>query len=440
MAAPEPALLSGRSAVRGRLPQLLAYAGSSASLLGGSVAQLVAFAILARSLGVEQFGQFLAITAVTNVTVQLCGLGAMEPLVRRVARDKTVYPAFLGHNVILGLVSGLIISVGLLFFLPYFFASSVVATDVVFLAAVFGITNTILLRGILLTEQIFIAHSMFAKANAIAVGFGLMRAATAAAACFLFAVTDLTSWALWHAGGHLVFLMVCLWVIRPLGAPLFEIQWDEVKRGLFFCWALIGQSLRQNIDLLVLGLVASPALVGSFGVARRIADTSYLSVNALNRITYPRLSIAMEHSIRDGLAISQKVLAAAVAISISTAVAVYFIAPVLPLLFGDDYVDMVPFLRAICWIVIPFSLATVAAEVLGASGHHGIRAMIFNATIVGSVFIGVMTYWFLAAGTIIALFVVEIALACAFWFAVIWLLKREVSREDMFPQEKRGEL
>lgn len=421
-------MLTGHFNLKGRLPQLLSYAGSSASLLGGSVAQLVAFAILARALGVEQFGQFLAITAVTNVTVQLCGLGAMEPLVRRVARDESLYPAFLGHNIILALISGVVISLGLLVVLPYFLPSSLPSGQVVYLAAVFGITNTLLLRGILLTEQIFIAHSKFANANIVAVGFGLMRAATAALACFVFGVSDLSSWVIWHAGGHVIFLAGCLWAIRSLGAPVFQVQWDEVKRGLFFCWALIGQGLRQNIDLLILGLVASPALVGSFGVARRIADTSYLSVNALNRITYPKLSVAMEHSIRDGLGISKKVLAAALGISIVTAIGVYVIAPVLPLLFGQDYADMVPFLRAMCWVVIPFSISTVAAEVLGASGHHGIRAMIFNATIIGSAFIGVMTYSFLATGTIIALYIVEIALAAAFWGAVVWLLRRDVPR------------
>ena len=42
---------------------------------------------LARSLGVLEFSYFVGLTAVTAVAVQLCGLGAQEALVRRVARE-----------------------------------------------------------------------------------------------------------------------------------------------------------------------------------------------------------------------------------------------------------------------------------------------------------------------------------------------------------------
>lgn len=411
--------------LRQRLPHILSYAGSSVSLLGGSVAQLAAFAILARALGVEQFGVFLAITAVTNIGVQLCGLGAMEPLVRRTARDHALYPKFLGHNIVLSIASGIVITLALMAVLPRFFPDDISTGEAIWLAAAFGFTNTIILRGILLTEQIFIAHSDFTRANVVVFGFGIMRVVTAALAAFGFGLTNLETWVWWHAGGHLLMLAACVVLLRKLGKPVFELQSDEIKRGLFFCWAQLGMALRQNIDLLILGLVATPALVGSFGVARRIADTSYLTVSALNRITYPRLSVEMEHGIGDGISISLRVLAAAVAISIATAVGVYVVAPILPILFGHEYADMVPFLRAMCWVVIPFSIAAVGAEVLGASGHHGIRAMIFNTTILGSVFIGIMTYLFLATGTIIALYIVEVALAAAFWVAVGVLIFKE---------------
>lgn len=417
----------GRLDIRKRLPQVLSYAGSSVSLLGGSVAQLVAFAILARALGVEQFGVFLAITAVTNIGVQLCGLGAMEPLVRRVARDATLYPKFLGHNILLAAGSGVVITLVLMLILPRFLPDDMTTGEALWLSAAFGFTNTILLRGILLTEQVFIAHSEFMRSNVIVFGFGIIRVVTAAIAVFVFSLSSLNEWVWWHLGGHVLMLAGCYFMLRRLGTPVFELQFDEIRRGLFFCWAQMGMALRQNIDLLVLGLVASPALVGSFGVARRIADTSYLSVSALNRITYPKLSVAMEYSVGDGIAISLRVLAAAVGISIVTAVGVYLVAPVLPILFGKDYADMVPFLRAMCWVVIPFSVAAVGSEVLGASGHHGIRAMIFNATIIGSAFIGIMTYLFLATGTIIALYIVEFSLAAAFWAAVVVLVRNDAA-------------
>ncbi|MCE3544051.1 oligosaccharide flippase family protein, partial [Escherichia coli] len=83
------------------LPMIMSYAASSGSLLIANAAQLVTFAILARSFGAVEFGVFVSVTAVTSIAVHLCGLGASECLVRRVARDHAMYPVMMGHNLIL---------------------------------------------------------------------------------------------------------------------------------------------------------------------------------------------------------------------------------------------------------------------------------------------------------------------------------------------------
>jgi O-antigen/teichoic acid export membrane protein len=98
--------LSLWSNAKQKLPMALTYFGSTASLAVSSGAQLLTFAILARHLGVEQFGLLMTITAATSLGVQLCGLGASETLVRRVANDPAIYRAALGHNLILIGASG----------------------------------------------------------------------------------------------------------------------------------------------------------------------------------------------------------------------------------------------------------------------------------------------------------------------------------------------
>src|ERR1019366_3102326 len=98
--------LSLWSNAKQKLPMALTYFGSTASLVVSSGAQLLTFAILARHLGVEQFGLLMTITAATSLGVQLCGLGASETLVRRVANDPAIYRAALGHNLILIGASG----------------------------------------------------------------------------------------------------------------------------------------------------------------------------------------------------------------------------------------------------------------------------------------------------------------------------------------------
>jgi hypothetical protein len=55
--------LSLWSNAKHKLPLALSYFGSTASLVVSSGAQLLTFAILARHLGVEQFGLLMTITA-----------------------------------------------------------------------------------------------------------------------------------------------------------------------------------------------------------------------------------------------------------------------------------------------------------------------------------------------------------------------------------------
>lgn len=418
-----------QDALQRRLPFALNYAESSASLVAGSVAQLLTFAILARHLGPEAFGALIVITAITTIAVQFCGLGASEPLVRRVARDHSLYRVFLGHNLLLTLGSAAVLVPVVTTVLAYKVPASPDQTTNLIALVIFAASNTLLLRIILLVEQVFIAHQKMRAANLVTLGFGLARLATASIACFVFAVGDLATWAWWHGGMHAFVACLALASLRPFGSPKWHIVREELTQGFYFMIGFGGWALRQNIDVLVLNLVASPAIVATYGIARRITDTSYLTINALNRITYPQLSIAMERGLTHGLDRVKMFTSFAVVIATVTAIAVALLAPLLPWLFGDDYTGAVGLLQSMCWLLIPYALSAAAAEALGASANHGLRASIMNLSIIGSAIIGVMTYMFLMPGTIAALYIAEILIAIAFWLSVRHVVRRERSRD-----------
>ena len=91
---------------------IVSYLLSSGSLAAASLAQLVTFAILARALGPAEFGLFVQISAVTAIAVQICGLGASDCLLRRVAREPASYPDLLGHNILLIGLTGAVLVIG----------------------------------------------------------------------------------------------------------------------------------------------------------------------------------------------------------------------------------------------------------------------------------------------------------------------------------------
>ncbi|WEX10625.1 lipopolysaccharide biosynthesis protein [Chelativorans sp. AA-79] len=403
----------------------VAYMASGGSLIVSSAAQLVTFAVLARWLGVHEFSLFVAITAICSVALHLCGLGAMESLVRRVARDSSVYPVMLGHNLILTGITGVILVAAGAVILPFLFElSATPALNVLFITAML-VTNIVLVRLIVLTEQIFIGRSEFGTANKVVVGFALARTATAVLACILFGVSTTAEWAVWQFACHVLVVLVCFRTLLRLGRPEFRIVREEIMNGIYFCVPFILRAARQNVDLMVLSLVSTAEIVSSYSVARRMIESSYLSVEALNRLIYPGSARASAEGLHRIMERVKKVLFAATAISIAAAVAVYIIAPLLPYLFGHDYVSLVSFVRQLCWVVVFLAIWSVAVEALGAAGNHAHRGTVMS---LGSLFGAALTAWATwyapPEGTIISFYVIEFAMVVASWLVLVHAMRR----------------
>lgn len=408
------------------LPMVMSYLASGGSLVLGSAAQLLTFAILARWLGVHEFSVFVAITAVANIAVHLCGLGAMECLVRRVARDRAIYPQMLGHNVILTVASGAALVLLGAVVLPFFFTLSPDPVTNVAVITLMLVTNILLVRVIVLTEQIFIAHTNFASANKVVVGFAAARTVAAALACIAFGVTSVASWAVWQFLCHVLVALLCMRAIRGLGAPRYRIVREELPQGLYFSIPFILRALRQNADLLVLSLVTTAEVVASYSVARRMLESSYLSVEALNRLIYPGSARATAAGLHHALHRVRRVLAAAIVISLAAAVTVFVLAPVLPYLFGKDYLSLVGFVRSLCWVVVPLAMWSVAVEALGASGAHAARATVMGLGSIAGAGLAAWASWYAPPmGTFLSFYAIEIAMVVASWSVFLHLVRRD---------------
>lgn len=418
-----------RSGFKTFLPMMFSYAASGGSLIIGSAAQLATFAILARWLGVDEFSLFVTITAIANIAVHLCGVGAMECLVRRVARDQSMYPVMLGHNILLTAGSGAVLVIASSAILPFFFTLSPDPFINVGAIALMLITNIVFVRIIVLCEQIFIAHTDFASANKVVVGFAIARTAAAALACIGFGVGTVAVWAVWQFAAHVLVAIACFFAIKPLGRPVFRIVREEVPQGLYFSIPFILRAVRQNADLLVLSLVASAELLASYSVARRMMESSYLSVEALNRLIYPGSARAAEHGLHHAMQRIRKVLLAATGISILAATSLFILSPLLPFIFGHDYVSLVSFTRILCWAVIPMSIWAIAMDGLGAAGRQAQRALVMGiGSLAGALLTGWAAWYSPPVAIFIATYIIEIAMAIVSWAVFMRIVRHDRTR------------
>ncbi|WP_377845559.1 lipopolysaccharide biosynthesis protein [Bosea sp. UC22_33] len=416
-------LAGGKS--RSARPAVVSYLQSSGALASAALSQLVTFAILARALGPTEFGLFVQISAVATVAVQLCGLGASDCLLRRISREPGLYADLLGHNLCLIGATGAVLVVGgvaaLSGWLRLSSGSSVDTATLVLLL----LGNVVLVRVILLVETAFLALGRLHAANRAVIGFALARMATAALACQAFRVSTLSEWALWQCAGNLLYAAIGAAWLRPLGRPRFAILREELKPGILFSSQFVMRAVRANVDLLAIGLFAPLATVGSYGVARRIVDSSYLAIDALNRLLYPRLARESRDGLHLALPVAKRALVAALGLGLATWLALFLLAPELPVLFGRQYPELSFFVRCLSGTIVLVGAWAAAIDLLGASGRQDARAWVLNgANLSGSVLIAAATWLAAPLGTFIALYLIEGAIVAAAWLVLLRLAQR----------------
>ncbi len=419
-------------AVMQKLPAIRLYARSTGMLAAGILAQSLGFVVLARWLGGDQFGHLATITAVTSVGGAWCGLGTGEAIRRRVGRDPSVYPAMFGHSLIL-LISSSAILTALL---------SVGMASVIKVAAnpaenfeailLLVISNMGLFAWIGLTEQIHLAHRQFGAANLVNVSWGITRAAAAFVACLGFGINTVLGWAVWNAGVSVLVSIVCALGISRYGGPQWRLMREEVPLGATLSMSACIAVLRQNADLLALSAVATPHLVGAYGVARRIISTATVVGSSFDRLIYSQFAIAGTRGPSETLQLAKRYVLYGIGLTGMTSVCVFVASPLLPLLFGVDFTDAVWIVQLLCWTLILTAIQFIAFDALNAAEQHRVRLLV--GTVVGLGGAGLIVTLSLAlgtTGTFVAVYLAEISMAGALWQALKFVSGRRVDRSPV---------
>ena len=420
-------LVAGR-APRVRLERykfVITYLGSVLTLAIGFLGHTLGFIILARSLPSSDIGQLAMMTAASSLGAVWCELGVSEMARRRVGRDVAEYPGVLGHSLILIFGVGTIISLMLILLVAYFFNLTSSFYESVEIAALIVPCNVILFVFIGFAEQAVNAMGNLRYANYINAGHGLTRAAVTAVACFGFGVSNLVEWAPWHFTFYVIVSLACVMSIWGYGAPRWIIMRDELARGATMSiWGCL-HALRQNIDLLALSVVATPAFVGNYSVARRVLGAASMVGQGLDRVLYSRLVVVGRGGVRVTTTLVKKYAAYLMGPLIAASIAAFFAAAFIPFVFGAKYGDAVFIVRVLCSIIIAWGLQNLAFDALNASEQHFVRLLVsVVAACVGCALIGAGTYLYGVNGTLGGVVAAEHLIAGALWIALIQLARR----------------
>lgn len=368
-----------------------------------AVMQAATVLVLARQLGAQPYGQFVAVIAVVSFFTPFVGMGLSHMVLRNVARDPARESIYFGRAVRCWVCT----------LLP----CTAVATVIAMLLLPSGlplISIAVVTIAELAATSLTELRARHRQAQQKINIYGAINAGLPGIRLLVFGLLFLTGQdldievVLWAYAISSLLYALLLW--RPIPA---EISFSDeptsepmtARNGLPFCLAAFAMKLQAEFNKPALAYTGF-GLAGTYNIAQRAVEMASLPLLALQESLWPRLYAQqnpMQQMRRTGLVLF--------VLALVLGGVMWLAAPLLLCILGDSFSEAVEVLRALAWLPL---LQVLRALLNFHAIHHGRMTSIgwiyaVGATVsVASVAIFVPMYGM--AGAVVASYVAEVAI------------------------------
>ena len=335
--------------------------------------RIVYFIVIARLLGVLQYGIVVGAFALVNLVAEHSRLGTGTILLRYVSPNHKRFAQYWGNTLLVTLsMSGLLI-VMLRMIAPKVLDPASAA--VVVLTAV----------GSCLCEQITISATQtfqaFQKMQTAAILnqlTSLLRCLAAIAMLVTVHHATARDWALASlfasAGGTVVSLVtVTMMLGQPSLSPALALK--HLKEGAEYAFASSTTSAYNDLDKTMLSHYGLSAANGIYGMAYRIIEMATVPITSLQMAASPRLFQLAADGVKEPIHLGNKMLKHGLLISLIISLSTYSFAPAIPLLAGSNFGEAVVALRWLCLLPVFRCLHSISGSVLTSIGLQRYRTV-----------------------------------------------------------------
>jgi O-antigen/teichoic acid export membrane protein len=327
------------------------------------VAALVLYAVMARSLGEEGFGEFSFAFSLGALLVVLAAPGVGDVVTRTIAREPRALGRLLWNALALRGAFGV---AALAIVTAIAFAGDHSATT---RATVVLLTLALLIEGMTkLVHAVFLGYD---DSRPIAASLLIQRLFTATAGATVAAAgLGLVAISCVFLAGSVLGLGYALWRLRgSVGVPPRTFSASEARRLYSIAWPIglsgIFTTILFRVDTLILAALDSKATVGLYGATYRLVDATLFlsfSVGSAMLPVLSRLGRDTRPSAADAFSSGAKVL---VAILFPLGLgAALFAEPVLRLAYGEDFVAAATALRLLGGTIALYGISYLASITL----------------------------------------------------------------------------
>jgi O-antigen/teichoic acid export membrane protein len=396
---------------------------------GGRICiQALYFVLIARSLGVSQYGAFMGVIALVAILSPYSGVGSLYLFVKEVVRDRTLFSEAWGMSLcVVSLSAPLLIAVVLIvshFVLP----RSVPLVLVVFIA----ISDLLLSKVLDSAATGFQAMEKLGKTGLINLALSGTRLLSVCLLRILYAHPRAQDWALFYmlstavaAFGSAAFLGV------RFGRPAFPRRvHPQLLQGLYFAAGLSSQTIYNDIDKTMLTKLSNLQDVGTYSAAYRMVDVTFSPLGAMLAATLPRFFAHGTSGIGSSMRFGLRVLSRAAIYGTVAGLGLFICAPLLRVVLGSGYANSAEALRWLAPLLLFKSIHYFGGDTLTGAGLQAtrcvIQAIVAGMNIVINLWIIPLYGWRGAAWS--SLFC-DGSLVVLYWATVFVLYQRSVRRQ-----------
>jgi O-antigen/teichoic acid export membrane protein len=379
----------------------------------GKLASLLLFAVLAREVGPSDLGDFVFAFAWTQIAMTPVGLGVDRYLLRRVARDHAALGDFLFNALALKLSRSVpVIAVS-------FAAVNLLGYDAQTRAAVYVLTAGLLLDS--LGRTLVSVFNAFERGGPVATGIVVQRVGAAALGLAALAAGFgvVTVCATFTIGTALRLGLSAELLRRHIGLPAPRLPgWARKElrsRSAPFAVQDIFGLVLAKVDVLVLSVFATDAVIGIYGAAYRLFEaTFFLSSSLLGAFSamYTYLGHDTRPTVRGVFGRSLKL---SLSLLVPCAVAYGVLAePLCRLFFGAEFTSSAEPLRILAPVVVLYGLVVLGNSLIVSRRDPRLLVAVIGVGALLNLALNLALVPALdGTGAALAMLVSEVALACA---------------------------
>jgi O-antigen/teichoic acid export membrane protein len=400
-----------------------------------SLVQAVVFLIVARVLGVADYGAYAAVSALSSAFGCFSGWGTQTLMLRDVSRNLDSFAAAWGRT-----LTAIVMSSPILFAIYIPFAWAVLPAGVSLPVIAFvGLADLVFVPVGQAAITAYQGHERLGRAAHLSLIPVLPRLAGAVALLPLTIVLPddmrLSVWAALYAVAALAATLYAWRMVRkdlgPADKPSWLYVWSSLHEGIPFAFGGAALRIYADIDKMMLARLATLEAAGAYSAGYRVADLATIPVLSLLTAAMPRFFRDGERSVHATLAYAHRILPVPLAYSILAGLGLYLSAGILPLLLGAGYVDAVPALQWLAWLQV-VSLPRLFLQTLLIGGDRQNYAV--NILAGGSILNIALNLWLIPLwswrGAATATYAAEITMALAMC-AVAFFQQAKPNKENI---------